>query len=130
MAVIKNSPFESRYGFKSKNFTVDDQGNINASSLTLIQSDAGLASDFTITENVTKTLELISNVEIASKEQLLGIEQINDAVNQLDQQTQENVSVSNIVQDIAKQTDGIATLIVDNANEKEFIGKDDIVSEK
>jgi len=63
MAVIKNSPFESRYGFKSKNFTVDDQGNINASSLTLIQSDAGLASDFTITENVTKTEFLINSLE-------------------------------------------------------------------
>ena len=63
MSVIKNSPFESRYGFKSKNFTVDDQGNINASSLTLIQSDAGLASDFTITENVTKTEFLINSLE-------------------------------------------------------------------
>ena len=63
MSVIKNSPFESRYGFKSKNFTVDDQGNINASSLTLIQSDAALASDFTITENVTKTEFLINSLE-------------------------------------------------------------------
>ena len=31
---------------------------------------------------------------MSSKEQLLGIEQINDAVNQLDQQTQQNAMVA------------------------------------
>lgn len=35
---------------------------------------------------------IITDIEMASKEQLVGIEQINDAVNQLDQQTQQNAN--------------------------------------
>jgi len=76
-----------------------------------------------LNQNISKTLELIGDVETASKEQLIGVEQINDSVNQLDHQTQENVNVTTIVQGIARQTDEIATLIVDNADEKDFIGK-------
>jgi len=79
-----------------------------------------------LNDNISKTIELISDVEISSKEQLSGVEQINDAVNMLDHQTQENVAVTNIVQDIATQTDNIATQIVDEANEKEFIGKNEV----
>ncbi len=76
-----------------------------------------------LTANITKTIEIISDVETASKEQLQGIEQINDAVNSLDQQTQENASIASQTYEISLQTDTIAKLIVSNANEKEFIGK-------
>ncbi len=77
-----------------------------------------------LNESITKTLELISDVEMASKEQSRGIEQINDAVGELDQQTQKNASVANQTKDIALQTQTISYTIVDNANQKEFIGKD------
>ena len=63
---------------------------------------------------------------MASKEQLLGIEQINDAVNQLDQQTQQNAMIASQAHDIAIQTDEISKLIIEEANEKEFIGKNDV----
>ena len=76
--------------------------------------------------NISRTIELISNVESASKEQLSGIEQINDSVTQIDHQTQQNVAVANNTQCIAEQTDEIAKLVVSNANEKEFIGKDNV----
>lgn len=79
-----------------------------------------------LNENISKTLDLINNVDSASKEQLTAIEQINDAVNLLDRQTQENVSVAEVTQDVAKQTDKIATLIVQNADEKEFLGKETV----
>ena len=79
-----------------------------------------------LNDNITKTIELIIDVESASKEQQVGIEQINDAVNSLDQQTQENASISNRTQDIANQTDSISKRIVANADEKEFIGKDKV----
>ena len=39
-----------------------------------------------LNESISKTLDLISNVESASKEQQIGIEQINNAVTQLDAQ--------------------------------------------
>ena len=79
-----------------------------------------------LSNNIAQTLELISDVENASKEQLLGIEQINDAVNSLDQQTQQNASIANQTQEVAMQTDSIAKLVVADANEKEFIGKDTV----
>ncbi len=77
-----------------------------------------------LNENINKTIELISNVESASKEQESGIVQINDAINNLDQQTQQNASIANETKVIAQQTDEIAKFIVSEANEKEFIGKD------
>ena len=81
-----------------------------------------------LNESITKTLEMISDVEMASKEQQIGIEQINDAVSTLDQQTQQNASVASHTKDIAVQTQQISHDIVDDANEKEFIGKDTVKS--
>ena len=81
----------------------------------------------TLNNNITKTIELISSVESASKEQQKGINQINDAVSDLDHQTQQNANIASQTNIIAMQTDEIAKLIVSSANEKEFIGKDTIV---
>ena len=79
-----------------------------------------------LNESISKTLELIKNVEMASKEQQLGIEQINDAITELDQQTQQNASVASHTKDIAVQTQNISHDIVSDADEKEFIGKDSV----
>ena len=76
--------------------------------------------------NIQQTINLISDIEMSSKEQLSGIEQINDAVNQLDQQTQQNAEIASQTHDVAVVTDNIAKLIVSSANEKEFIGKNDV----
>jgi methyl-accepting chemotaxis protein len=83
-----------------------------------------------LNQSISKTLELISSVELASKEQLKGIEQINNAVTQLDQETQKNASVANATKDIAIQTQQIAYDIVEDANQKEFIGKDEVKGKK
>ena len=91
-------------------------------------SDKMILGYVDLNENVTKTIDLISDVESSSKEQLLGIEQINDAINSLDKQTQENASIASQTNEIAMQTDTIAKLIVSNANEKEFVGKDTVVA--
>jgi methyl-accepting chemotaxis protein len=79
-----------------------------------------------LNSSISKTLDLINDVEMASKEQQVGIEQINDAVNELDQQTQKNVSVATRTKEIAIETKDIAHAIVNDANEKEFIGKDNV----
>jgi methyl-accepting chemotaxis protein len=84
----------------------------------------------TLNQNITKTIELISNVETASKEQLQGINQINDAVNSLDRQTQENASIASATNDIAVQTEEISKLIVLSADGKEFEGKDSLSKRK
>ncbi|BAK74084.1 MULTISPECIES: methyl-accepting chemotaxis protein [Arcobacter] len=79
-----------------------------------------------LNENIQHTINLISDIQNASKEQLLGIEQINDAVTQLDQQTQQNAMVASQTHDVAVITDQIAKLVVSNANEKEFNGKNEV----
>ena len=79
-----------------------------------------------LNNNISSTMNLISDIENASKEQLLGIEQINDAVNQLDQQTQQNAMIASQSHDIALSTDEIAKLIVSDANQKEFEGKNEV----
>lgn len=79
-----------------------------------------------VDENISKTVELISQVNLSSKEQQKGIEQINDAINLLDHKTQENAVISNKTYDIAIGTDTLAKLIVQKTNEKEFNGKDDL----
>ena len=79
-----------------------------------------------LNENISQTINLISDIEMSSKEQLSGIEQINDAVNQLDQQTQQNAAVASQTHDVAVITDEIAKLVVSNANDKEFAGKNEV----
>ena len=83
-----------------------------------------------LNENITNTINLIKDIEMSSKEQLLGIEQINDAVNSLDQQTQQNASIASQAHDVAVITDEIAKLVVSNANAKEFNGKNEVKAKK
>ncbi|WP_419233802.1 methyl-accepting chemotaxis protein [Aliarcobacter cryaerophilus] len=80
----------------------------------------------TLNEDIIKTIDLIKGVESSSKEQLAGIEQINHAINSLDQQTQQNAQIASQTYSVAMQTDTIAKLIVSNANSKEFIGKEEV----
>ncbi|BAK70734.1 methyl-accepting chemotaxis protein [Aliarcobacter butzleri] len=79
-----------------------------------------------LNQNISQTISLISDIQNASKEQLLGIEQINDAVTQLDRQTQQNAMIASQTHDIALITDEISKLIVSDADEKEFAGKDKV----
>ncbi|AXX94227.1 methyl-accepting chemotaxis protein [Arcobacter ellisii] len=79
-----------------------------------------------LNENISNTTKLIFDVENASKEQLLGIEQINDAINRLDQQTQQNAMIASEAKNVAIITDEISKLVVSSANKKEFEGKDNV----
>ncbi|MGB5866958.1 MAG: methyl-accepting chemotaxis protein [Arcobacteraceae bacterium] len=79
-----------------------------------------------LNDNITTTLELLDDISHASKEQQIGINQINDTVNRLDSQTQQNASVASDTKNIANKTQVLADNIVHDANQKEFIGKDTI----
>jgi methyl-accepting chemotaxis protein len=93
-------------------------------------ADSMIIGYTTLNENISKTIKIIHDVEMASKEQLQGINQINDAVASLDQQTQRNAIIASQTHDVAVETDTIAKLVVEHANEKEFIGKDSIKAKK
>ncbi len=79
-----------------------------------------------LNDNITKTLQFIDDVANSSREQERGILQINDAVNQLDELTQRNAQNTVNADAIAKKTEVISNIIVDDANSKEFDGKDSI----
>jgi methyl-accepting chemotaxis protein len=79
-----------------------------------------------LNNNIEETLGLINSVETASKEQQTGIVQVNDAINALDQKTQQNASIASQANTVAVQTDEIAKLVVASANQKEFKGKNEV----
>ena len=83
-----------------------------------------------LNENINKTIELITHVESASREQKSGIEQINDAVTEQDQQTQKIASASNETYDIAIHTSKISQDIVAAVDSKEFKGKNNYANIK
>ncbi len=76
-----------------------------------------------LNKNISTTLELIENVTTASKEQSIGMVQINDAVNNLDQITQQNAQNASEANEIAKETLDISNTIIVQADAKEFNGK-------
>ena len=73
-----------------------------------------------LNNHITETLRIIDDVSTSSKEQMQGIEQINDAVTMLDRVTQENASEANNVASIANETLSMAEALVNDAKTKKF----------
>ncbi|GGD45250.1 hypothetical protein GCM10012288_19470 [Malaciobacter pacificus] len=76
-----------------------------------------------LNENINNTLSLINEVDNASKEQKIGIEQISDAISSLDKQTQINASIASEANQVAVSTSKLADDVVNAVNQKEFKGK-------
>ena len=73
-----------------------------------------------LNKHITETIHIIENVTTASKEQMTGIEQINDTMNVLDRVTQENASEANSVNSIAQEVARLAEELVQDAQHKKF----------
>jgi methyl-accepting chemotaxis protein len=69
---------------------------------------------------------MVQDVSNANREQMQGIGQINTAVTQLDQMTQENAKVAAQADAIANATIQKAQAMVEDTLSKEFIGKNEI----
>jgi methyl-accepting chemotaxis protein len=76
-----------------------------------------------LNENIGNTLSLIKDVENSAKEQKIAMEQIADAINSLDKQTQINASIANQTNEIASETSVLASNVVSAVNSKQFRGK-------
>ncbi len=74
----------------------------------------------TLNENIAKTTDAIKDISEASKEQKTSIEQINDVINRLDQQSQNNAAVAGETHQIAENTSNIAQTILEEVNKKKF----------
>ncbi|MGB5917613.1 methyl-accepting chemotaxis protein [Arcobacter sp.] len=81
-------------------------------------------------ENIENATKKINDISVSSKEQEIGIKQINDAINQLDQQTQQNASIAAKTNTIAIETDSLAKEIINDAQNKEFEGKENTTLRK
>jgi len=79
-----------------------------------------------LNHKITDTLSLVDNIVNASKEQNIGIGQINDSIQNIDHTTQVNAQITERVKHIAVQSYNMAEQLV-SVNEKyEFNGKENI----
>jgi methyl-accepting chemotaxis protein len=85
-----------------------------------VVSDDMIKGYETLNDNATQTINIIQDVSLASKEQMRGIEQINDAITTLDKVTQENAHEANSVAQIATEVSDMAEALVADASAKQF----------
>ena len=74
----------------------------------------------TLNNHISETISIIEDVSNSSKEQMSGIEQINDAVTMLDRVTQENANEANQTTSISNEVSQMANLLVEDAKSKKF----------
>ncbi len=71
-------------------------------------------------DKVLQTNQLIDDVTNAAREQTIGMSQISDAINQLDQFTQQNAQIAEKANQVALKTDEIAKHVVENVEKNNF----------
>ena len=74
--------------------------------------------------SIKETIALIDHVAEASKEQQIGIEQINESVSSIDNQTQKNAAIASQTNSIAAKTKCVADYVLEHTEDKQFVGKD------
>ena len=73
-----------------------------------------------LNENIHSTISLINSITDASKEQQAGIEQINDAVTELDQATQQNALAASNINSMSKEIQSLSYKLLETANHAKF----------
>ena len=96
-----------------------EEANIKTNDGKLISSDM-IEGYKELNKNISETINIIEDVSAASKEQMLGIEQINQTVNILDRVTQENAFESNQIKDISQSVSTLAYELLTDAKSKKF----------
>jgi methyl-accepting chemotaxis protein len=86
-------------------------------------SDKMLNEFINLNDKITDTSSMLSDIAQASKEQMLGVEQISDVINGLDKISQDSVKIASATNDIAVKTSKVSSEIVANTESKEFRGK-------
>ncbi|MCG3666892.1 methyl-accepting chemotaxis protein [Aliarcobacter butzleri] len=96
-----------------------EEANIKTNDGKLISSDM-IEGYKELNKNISETINIIEDVSAASKEQMLGIEQINQTVNMLDRVTQENAFESNQIKEISQSVSKLAYELLTDAKSKKF----------
>jgi methyl-accepting chemotaxis protein len=96
-----------------------EEATIKANDGKLISSDM-IEGYKELNKNISETIHIIEDVSGAAKEQMLGIEQINQTVNILDRVTQENAFESNQIKEISQSVSKLAYELLTDAKSKKF----------
>ena len=73
-----------------------------------------------LNKNVDDVIHIIQDVSASTKEQMQGVEQINDAITTLDHATQQNASEANSVASVSDEVKLMANNLVADASAKQF----------
>ena len=77
----------------------------------------------TLNNHISQTMSLIDDVTNSAKEQQAGIEQINNAVMELDQATQHNAMAANDISEMAKAIEHLSAHLIYAAQKSKFDAK-------
>lgn len=73
-----------------------------------------------LTGTLLKTIEMIDNVTIASNEQELGINQINNAIGEIEQISTKNNQIAHKINQIAINNKNISTKVIETIQKVKF----------
>jgi len=86
-------------------------GKVAASSVNLAEQAGALFSQ--LEPDIQRTSDLVQEITCASQEQSLGVHQINQAMNQLSQITQQSASASEVLAETARDVNGRASQLAE-----------------
>ena len=90
-----------------------------------ISSDEVIQEYAKIIENIEKTRTIMNEISKSLNEQQRGIEQVNNAVSQLDKTTQENAMMAQNTLEVVNINDNMAKRMVAETNKTNFFGRDE-----
>ena len=90
-----------------------------------IASEEMISGYNTLNQNIEKTKTLMNDISTSSNEQKSGIEQISNAISQLDHSTQKNAQMAQETREISLSNDEMSRKMVDETNKTEFFGKEE-----
>ncbi len=73
-----------------------------------------------LNDNIINTTSIVETVTLNSKEQMIGVEQINSAVGELDKTTQENAAIASEINEVVKNVHNMADEIVKEVQKSKF----------
>ncbi len=73
-----------------------------------------------LNDNIINTTSIVDTVTTNAKEQMIGVEQINSAVGQLDKTTQENAAIASEINEVVKSVHRMADKVVEEVQKSKF----------
>ena len=118
---VRNLANRSAEAAKEIKDLVDDASNVTQKGKA--SSDEMIKEYSVINENIENTRKIMNDVSSSLREQQKGIEQINNAVSDLDKATQQNATRAHDTMEVANINDEMAKKMVEDTNKTEFFGR-------